>query len=264
MTLDALAHKGRRTSKVDTPETLAIGELDANIFDCPACRRPLDAGSTRCPGCRTRLLAGIRLSTALTFLVAGVLVGALIGGVSVGLVAATSTPAVVSTPSAAPAATAAPVASAPVPATAVPAPGIPAASVSALRQATLLNQRLVVDRGRLAAALAAPEPSSAELARILRSLAGNASVGERIAPVVGEWSRGATVASGFGDFYLAIGATAREGLAAALGNTAAYVAAGRAMQDVLTQLDLLDAQARALAGAAEVELPPLTATSTAP
>ena len=42
-------------------ESLAIGEIDQTVFDCPRCSRPLAVGTRRCPGCRTRLMAGVPL-----------------------------------------------------------------------------------------------------------------------------------------------------------------------------------------------------------
>lgn len=259
MTVDALRGKSARSDRREGQESLPIGETDANIFDCPACARPLAVGTSRCPGCGTRLLAGVRATKAAGFAAAGLVVGLLVGGGVIGAVftlarpvpSAVVEPAPVAAPSAAPAE---PVASAPAPAL---DPTIPSSAISALRQSTLLNQRLVADGSRLVVALGTAEPASVDIARALRALAATAAFGDRIAPDVADWSDGTTVSAGLTDFYATIGATAREGLAASLNNTPAYLAAGNAMLEVMAGLPDLDAAARGLAAGADIELPPL-------
>src|SRR5688572_797546 len=178
MTLEIGSQKvgriGRRGTRM--APSLPIGEIDANIIPCPACSRPLDAGTRRCPGCATRLIARVKVTRAAAFIFVGGLAGAMLGG---GLVAAVSflgtrpvavvvVPApVVVTP------TTAPLASAPAPAPAAD-PGIPSSALSALRQSSLLNQRVLDDAARLTAALSATKPSSSEIAPILRSMASTA------------------------------------------------------------------------------------------
>src|SRR4029079_19837812 len=61
-------------------ESLAIGEIDQTVFDCPRCSRPLAVGTRRCPGCRTRLMAGVPLSRASGFVAVGLAVGLAVGG----------------------------------------------------------------------------------------------------------------------------------------------------------------------------------------
>ena len=84
MTVDALRSKSRRRRRLDEPEPIPIGELDSEIFDCPACARPLAAGTRRCPACSTRLIDGIKATKAAEFVVAGLLIGSLVGGGVVG------------------------------------------------------------------------------------------------------------------------------------------------------------------------------------
>lgn len=258
MTIDALPGKGRRTATGQDHDGLPIGEADANIFNCPACARPLGAGASRCRGCGSRLIAGVQATRAVGFIASGLVVGLLVGGGVMAGVSALSQRSTASdtTPlaSAAPIATAAPAVSAP------PAvdSGVASSALSALRQSALLNQRLVVDGGRLATALAAPAPSSPELSRILRSLAASASFGDRIAPDLGDWSAASALSTGLTDFYAAIGTTAREGLSNALSNTDAYVLAAQQMQTVLDGLTGLDAAARTLADQVDLDMPPAT------
>ena len=51
MTVDAIRRKPKRSRAASAaieagPASFAIGEADANIFDCPSCRRPLSAGTS--------------------------------------------------------------------------------------------------------------------------------------------------------------------------------------------------------------------------
>jgi hypothetical protein len=261
MTIDAVRRKSTRASRrAPQEELLPIGETDANIFNCPACARPLGVGTTRCPGCSTRLISGIRATRAAGFMAVGLMAGLVIGGGVVGLVAFLVAPATAVAVGADPIVTPsnAPLASAATPGRGGD-PAVPAAALSALRQSTLVNQRLVADAARLEAALSAGSTASVEIARPLRNLAATAAFGDRIAPDVADWVDGSEVSGRLVAFYAAVGATAREGLASSLQNTGAYRLAGTAMLAVMADLPELDADARALAATADVELPALSA-----
>lgn len=259
MTIEALSSKRGRRGKDDVSEALPIGETDSNIFNCPACARPLGSGTPRCPGCGTRLIAGVQAGRALGFLAVGTAVGLLIGG---GLMALTLTlsrvtPAVAdggtTLPSALPAATAAPLLTPP------PAGGpvVPTAAQSALRQTALVNQRIATGAGLLAAALVADAPSSSDIARALRSMSSNALFAQGIAADIAAWDAGTVVAADLGSFYGAIHSTASEGLGASLNNDTAYIAAARAMLALVDGLGALDGAARDLAATIDLELPPV-------
>ena len=259
MTVDAVRGRARRGKNVMI-EQAAIGEHDANIFNCPRCARPLAVGNSRCAGCGLRMVAGVPLTRVLGFVAAGLVLGLLVGG---GLVAAmlvitrpVATPAtqvpIAVVPSAVPVATLAPT---PVPP--VVDPGIPAVAVSALRQSTTLNQRLLADADRLSVALAADRPSGAEIAPLLRTLASTALFGDRLAPSIAEWPDGAALSQGLATFYAEVGRVADEGLTASVKNNGAYVDAGKRMLVLLGQLTDLDAASRSLASSADLELPPL-------
>jgi hypothetical protein len=260
MTIDAVRRKSNRTSRREREQRdeLPIGETDANIFNCPACARPLAVGTRRCPACTTRLLAGVRASRAAGFIAVGVLIGGLIGGSAVGvaslLAAPAATVAVQPDPLVTPSGAPAPSAAAPAP---VVDPAVPAAALTALGQSALVNQRLVADAARLETAMAADQPASVEIARALRALSATATFGDRIAPDVAALAQGVEVSAGLAAFYDAVGATARDGLAYSLQNTAAYVRAGRAMLHVMDGLPTLDAAARELAATADLDLPAL-------
>src|SRR5690349_4329154 len=174
MTIDALH------GSVDRPRDAAgdgpaIGTPDANIFLCPRCNRPLAVGVSKCAGCGTRLVAGVPLLKVSGFIGAGLIVGLLVGGGGVGAAtllgrAATSTsvlPPAAVVPSAAPA----PASAAPAPASAAPAPSVapvnpavPPAALSALRQSTVINQRLLADAELLSQAMSGSSPASTDIA----------------------------------------------------------------------------------------------------
>jgi hypothetical protein len=265
MTIDAVRRKSTRASRREQREEMPIGENDANIFDCPTCARPLATGTRRCPGCSTRLLGGVRATRAAGFMAVGLLVGVVVGGGVVGLVAMLSTPTAVvagtdtlaAGPTSAPLATSAPVS---VP---VADPAIPAAALTALRQTSLINQRLQSDATRLDAVMAASTPASVDIARALRSLSATAAFGDRIAPAVADWADGTAVSASLAAFYAAVGSTAREGLTSSLQNADAYRDAGRSMLVVLGGLAELDAASRALAATADTDLPALGPTTSA-
>jgi hypothetical protein len=259
MTIEATSEKvGRLVRRTKTPPATAmpIGESDANIFNCPDCARPLGKGVSRCPGCGTRLMAGVKLSRAMSFMLVGLATGVLVGGgVMAGVfglgrpvdLTAAQPPAVV-TPSQVPVATAG---------TPVGNPAIPTAAVSGLRQSTVLNQRLVADAKRLAQALAASRPTGSEIAPILRSFAGTAAFGQGVAPDIADWDDGAAVSAGLVAFYEQVSSIAADGLKSSVKNPAAYVAAAARMLDAMAGLTDLDAASRTLAATADVDLPVL-------
>jgi hypothetical protein len=247
---------GRR-GRTPMATSLPIGEVDANIFACPACLRPLGTGTSRCPSCDTRIIAGVKASRAAAFVGVGVFSGMIISGALFGIGSLTAArPVEVPIVQAPPVVTPTQVA---VPSVAAPAidTSVPTGAVSALRQSTRLNQRVVADAEQLAIALAAPKPSSSAIATILRSMATHASFGARLAPTVGEWGRASAVSEDLTAFYAAIAATAHQGLSASLSSSRAYEAAAERMLQVVAGLDDIDAASRALAAGADFELPPL-------
>jgi hypothetical protein len=263
MTLEIGSQKvgriGRRGRGTPMAPSLPIGESDANIVACPACSRPLDTGNRRCPGCGTRLIAGVKASRAVVFIGVGGLAGFALGA---GLVALMTTlnaqpaQAVVQPVPPIVAPSQAPVVIAPPP---VVDPGIPSSALSALRQTTLINQRVVTDAARLSVALETTKPSSSEIAPILRAMASTATVGQRLAPTVGAWDEAESVSADFVAFYAAIARTADEGLSSSLSSSRAYVAAAQDMLEVVAGLGAIDAASRTLAASADLNLPPLTA-----
>ena len=258
MTIDALRGPVDRPRDM-SPEPVAIGASDQNIFLCPSCTRPLAVGVSRCSGCGTRLVAGVPLLR----------VGGFVG---LGLVAGHGRRRRVGRrcrcpepsrrhPRRAAAGRRRALRSAGGQRRAgtgrAGRPDVPPSALSALRQTTVVNQRLLADADLLARALASDDPSAAEIAPLLRGLATNAAFGDRLVPAVASWDDGVAVSQGLAAFYAAIARVADEGLAASLTNERAYVDAGRKMLLVLGGLTDLDAASRGLAASADTELPPL-------
>ena len=260
MTLDAIHPPAERSLESETV-SVAIGEPDANIFLCPECSRPLSVGSSRCARCGTRLVAGVPLKKVSGFVGLGLMAGLLVGG-GIGVVTLLSgsvaTPVPAPLPAAIPSAVPASVAPAPPVPSVVPVdPGVPPAALSALRQSTIVNQRLLADTDLLTRAMAVEAPSAAEIAPLLRNLASTAAFGDAPAATVGTWDAATTVSRDLAAFYAAVERVADDGLAASIANERAYRDAGRRMLAVLDGLTDLDAASRGLAATVDVELPAL-------
>jgi hypothetical protein len=242
--------------------TMAIGEEDPNIFACPVCMRPLATGVHRCPGCRTRLVMGVPMRRASAFVATGLLVGVVIAGgilAGVGAIAGAgrpgpSQPAVGVVPSASTSPTAAPTPSAaPTPVL----PDVPPTARAALGQVGTLHVRLLEGAVDLQTHLAAPVLDTSAVARTLRSMNSNAAFGLDIAKRLATWDAATPLAADLTVLYEDVRATAREGLAASVRNSAAYEAAATEMLALVADLESLDADARALALTADVDLPSL-------
>jgi hypothetical protein len=241
-------------------DSIAIGELDQTVFDCPNCRRPLALGARRCPGCRTRLVNGVVVSKAAVFVAAGLAIG-LVAGAAGGFVFGSGgsngvTPPIVPIASAAPTSSVA--VTAPSASAATPAPSvsdIPAVTSSALVQAVATNKRLAASGADLQAALAAPSFDATDVAQTLRTMSADAVFGERVAVHVRDWSGTSEVGTKLVDFYGAVHGTAAAGLVASVRNADAYREAAETMLALLKQIDTLDAEMRAAASSAGVTLP---------
>lgn len=261
MAMEALRGKVARRAKPREPEPLPIGELDQDIFNCPVCVRPLAVGAHRCPECGTHLIAGVPLRRAGGFVAVGVIGGLVVAfAIMIGSFAVERASAVISfalpgavTPTAAPEASVAPVP------TSAPnvVPAVPSSAIAALRQTTLLNQRIMADRERLAAAVGARKPDGAIIAAALRSLAADASIGKRVVADVADWAEAGAVTAAFVDFYAGMAERADRGLSASVTNDKAYVKSGKSMLKLLAGLPGLDAQARTLTDSIGIKLPPL-------
>ena len=271
MTVNA-ARRPRRRAAAPPPEpivvpaeSIAIGEIDQTVFDCPTCARPLAMGTRRCPGCGTHLIIGVPMSKASVIATGGLVLGLLLGwatGVVFGLVSRPMVvaPAPVVVPSVAPVggggtlATPVPIASAPV------APGdwtggMPAIARSALSQAVTVNDHFAAASASLSAVLAAPSFDPSDVAQILRAISAESVYGEQLAAKVSSWSDSAAVGQRLNGLYGAIHDTAGEGLLASVRNEAAYRQSAKTMITLLAGLRSVDTELRALAEANGVTLP---------
>jgi len=272
MTVNA-ARRPRRRAAAPPPEpivvpaeSIAIGEIDQTVFDCPTCARPLAMGSRRCPGCGTHLIIGVPMSKASVIATGGLVLGLLLGwatGVVFGLVSRPTvvTPAPVVVPSVAPVgggssgtlATPAPIPSAPV------GPGgwtggMPAIARSALTQAVTVNDHFAAASASLSAALAAPSFDPSDVAQILRAISAESVYGEQLAAKVSSWTDSAALGQRLNGLYGAIHDTAGEGLLASVRNEAAYRQSAKTMITLLAGLRSIDAELRSLAEANGVTL----------
>jgi hypothetical protein len=254
MTINAL--RGRSNPGDTRPETPAIGEDDANIVDCPVCKRPLDAAARRCPGCGTLLVAGVQASKAGMFAIFGVAIGLMVGASVMGVatlgVRAPATPTT-------PAATAAPApTTAPVP-TAAPAGGgsplVPVAATAALKGTAAVNARIASTAAPLSAALADASFDSQGVAQILRRLNVEAGAAQALLPALNSWDEASAVHGQLRDFYASLRATANLALGASIRNDEAYKAAARDVLQQLAKLPSISSASRDLAQTAGVELP---------
>lgn len=275
MTVDAARRTRRRASAKSTaPEptiapaaSMAIGEFEQTIFECPSCARPLALGARRCPGCGIHLIAGVTLSKASGFVAAGLAVGLLLGAGGGFLLSSRQT--ATATPASA-AASAAPLsgsngAATPGPtATATPGPtalgsagsaAIPLATRSALVQVVGMNDRLATADASLRAALAARTFDSSEVAQILRSMSADAPFRQQLADRIAAWPGSSAVGARLVTFYGSIHDTAENGLLASVQNRAAYRATATAMVKLLDGLPAVDTALRAAAESAGIDLP---------
>lgn len=261
----------------DHAGSLAIGEIDQTVFDCPRCARPLALGTGRCPGCRTRLVNRIPATTAAAIasvgLVFGVLVGAGGGYLFARQAAGATGPAgsaVAATAgdpasSAQPAPTAATPSPTPAPtATAATDPGIPPATRAALTQAVATNARLAAGAAALETALRARVFDAPAVVRTLRAMSADSVYGEQLAARLASWSGSADAADDLSSLYETVHETAVEALDASVRNGAAYRAAARAMLDDLAGLPATDAALREIAAANGVSLAAVPGASGAP
>ena len=257
MTINAL--RGRSNTGDTRPETPAIGEDDANIVDCPVCKRPLDAAARRCPGCGTLLVAGVQASKAGMFAAFGLAIGLMVGASVMGVATlglrtadTPSTP----LPTTVPAPTTAPVP------TVAPSGGggsgsalVPVAATAALKGTAAVNARIASTAAPLSAALADADFDSQGVAQVLRRLNVEAGAAQALLPALNSWDQAGAVHAKLRDFYESLRATANMALSASIRNDEAYKAAARDVLQQLATLPGIASASRDLAQTAGVELP---------
>lgn len=252
---------------------LPIGEEDRNIFNCPVCSRPLATGVRRCPGCRTRLVVGVPLKRASAFVALGLVAGVLTGGgamAAAGLSGGTATPPTASqAPIVEPSASAPPATAAVTPTPPPLDPAVPPTARAALGQVATLHAGFLDDAADLRLELAAVDIDAFGVAQTLRSINSQSAFGLDVARRLATWDEAAALAADLDAAYNEIRTIARTGLASSVRNDAAYREAALRMVDAVAALETLDADVRALALTADIDLPRLDfggppAASTAP
>jgi hypothetical protein len=240
--------RGPRATRSQEP--IAIGEMDAQTFNCPKCARPLGIGASVCPGCGTRLILGVKARAATGFMVFGLAAGALLTG-AYAYVGQTAAPGSIGAGAGAgtsgsngtgTSATATPVMPADI--------GIPSKAVSALRQAAILDARLRAQSADLRVLLRSRGSQGIDYARVLRSVNSDATFGVDLAPSIAQWHEAAKLSNDLGSFYRAVRDSALSSLTRSVSDTAAYRNAGKRMYTLLAKLPALDATAEALVTAA--------------
>lgn len=268
MTVNVARPRARRVrkSQVAAPPSMSIGEIDQTVFSCPACERPLALGARQCPGCNTRLINGIVLGKASTFIAGGLVVGLLVGAGLASLAFAAGGARTAATTPVLPVASAAPIASAvPLPSVA-PGTGtgngstvtIPAATRTALTETVRIDAELATAAASLQAALAGSSFDAMEVARTLRSMTADSYVGVEMTRHLGAWDRAGTLADDLNALYAQVHATASAGLDASVRNVAAYQTAAADLVVIVGTLAELDDEARELADDAGLDLPAAT------
>jgi len=279
MTVNAARRNRRRPPEpqaIAPTESLAIGEINQTVFDCPACARPLAVGARRCPGCGTRLLLGIQAGKASVLAGLGLVVGIALGGAfgyGVGLGRAGAAAAAAKTGSAlsSPApvqvggggTTTASVRPTDTPGTGGSGGGATASgspiSRSALLQALGVNGRLRAGAVALRTALAANVFDASTVAQTLRTLSAESVFGQQVVGRMADWPVSFTLVKDLASMYDAVHQTAIEGLVASVRDDAAYRATAVAMLKVLDGLPALDREGQAVAAEIGLEIPPPSA-----
>ncbi len=250
----------------DPPMMIGDG-IEGTLVSCPACGRPVADGLVRCGGCGTRLLMGVAASRALLFLTTGLVLGLLVGGLSVATVLdATRRP--VPPPAAAIAPAASPnLRSSTAPATpgltptSMPSPTLVAPAVdplaaSALRQIASTNSQLAGWLTVLQGQVRRYRPvDTGAVSTTLRAISAAATSGSTVVPDLGGWPDAGPFQAEIGRLYSQVQAVAAGGLAAALSNQAAYWTAASQMTVLLRDLPSLRAESAALAQQGGIDLP---------
>ncbi len=248
--------KGATPDPKPAAKPIAIGEVDAHVFNCPSCARPLSDGTWRCDNCGALLILGVTAKRASAILGLGLVVGVLLGGV---VTAAAITLSLHDKPVEAPAAavaTPAPVATA-IPNVVTAPVGAPQAAVTALSGTAVVNGRISADTTTLAATLADSHATTIDLARGLRSLSADAALGTDLVARLAQWRDADAAAGPLGDFYRKMSTTATLALRDSLNDASGYRSSASEMLDVLKGLSAVDAASRALAATVDLELPPV-------
>jgi hypothetical protein len=140
------------------------------------------------------------------------------------------------------------------PSPSAPSNALPEGVAGGLLQVATVNERLARAATDLTAMLAAPDPSAAGIAPLLRKIAADARSGEQGARSVAAWPGAGTFPADVAALYRVAGSVAADGLSAPLTDDAAYAAAGRRMLWALNSLPAIAAATREVASRAGIAL----------
>ncbi len=172
------------------PEPLAVGEIDAHVFSCPSCSRPLATGAPVCPGCGTSLIFGVGLDWPCRSSSSGCPSGRC--SVAGSCTRLARPPAAIVDPGG-DGNTPGGVVASPSPKPLTPREvGIPSKAVSALRQAAILDARLASQGAKLKTLMKNSNVKAIDIARILRTLNSDATFGIDLAPAIAPWTDAAS------------------------------------------------------------------------
>jgi hypothetical protein len=239
--------------------SLAIGEINQTVFDCPVCSRPLAMGTHRCPACRTRLVNGVPLSKASMFAIVGLAAGLAIGVVGGGSLGIGGFGSSGRDPNGSAGASIVPGSSA-IAAGATPTPvpvatEVPLISRTAIVQAVTVNGRLAASSRALAVALARKPFDAAEVAQTLRTISAESVYATELAGIVSDWPGTSGIGTKLTDLYGTVHDTASHALVASVRNQTAYRDAARTMVATLARLVPVDAEIRVVAAARGIKVP---------
>lgn len=135
-----------------------------------------------------------------------------------------------------------------------PTPRVPTAAASALRLTITVDDRLAASTAKLRTmALAKADPIA--IAAILRSIASDAAWGIDVVGRLGEWPAAASLQAALRAYYVAVAATARDGLGATINSASAYRTAAKKMLALTARLVELRTSSVDLAVANGISLP---------
>ena len=131
-------------------------------------------------------------------------------------------------------------------------PLAPSGAMAALSAAAVVNGRIAGDARTLAGLLKSRAPSSADLARALRTLGADAAVGMDLTVRLSPWTEATQVAGQLDEFYRAMSQLTQTGLRAPLDDQAAYHDTATRMLTVISSIGEVDAAARAFAATVDL------------
>ncbi len=192
------------------------------------------------------LVLDVPVSRASVLAGAGLMVGLLVGGLGMALLAPRT--------DGAPAASAVAVMPA---ATSTPVIGVsvPSSAGAALRGTTVLNGRLAAEAEPLSTAVRTKSFPTRDAVRIFRRMGNDVSAASKMVPALGGWPEAAAQQAALSAFYAELTGEIDHALEASVTSRASYKTAATNVLAMLGRVPGLDADARALADTAGMKMP---------